>query len=131
MISDILSLYDFLDKKLADASILKAFFSWEGTKKQGNEQIVLRLHGNPKVDKLWFYEVVPYKNFIFVPFPTNPSVNIDFGRAENDKNPDSKYFRYVSSPLAKVMSGGEENVKVDFMVFGYMPSDLMEKSAAK
>jgi hypothetical protein len=127
MISDILDLYKFVSKELESASVLKALFSWNGTKKSGSDKIKIQLHGNPASDKHWFYEVLPYENFIFTPIPVNPSVNVDFGKAENDKNPDSKYFRYVSSPLAKVMAGGEENVKVDFMVFGYVPEDLMNK----
>ena len=127
MLSDILALYKFLNSELESASVLKALFSWDGSKKSGNKEVEIRLHGNPNKDKHWFYEVLPYKNFIFTPFPTNPSVNVDFGKVDNDKNPDSKYFRYVSSPLAKVMAGGEENVKVDFMVFGYIPEDLMNK----
>lgn len=127
MISDILALYNFVNKELESASVLKALFSWDGSKKSGSKEIEIKLHGNPSADKHWFYEVVPYKNFIFTPFPTNPSVNVDFGKAGNDKNPDSRYFRYVSTPLAKFTSGGEENVKVDFIVFGYIPEDLMNK----
>ena len=127
MISDILALYNFVNKELEQSSILKAFFSWDGSKITGDKEIKILLHRTTNNERCWFYEVLPYKNFIFTPFPTNPSVNLDFGAAENDKNPDSRYFRYVLSPLAKFTSGGEENVKVDFMVFGYIPEDLMNK----
>ena len=127
MISDILALYQFVDKGLLNASILKGVFSWDGNKKNGSAEIAIRLHGNPQTDKYWFYQVLPYKNFTFVPFPTNPAVHFDFGIANSDKNPNADYFRFVSSPLSKVMSGGEPNVKVDFIVLGYLPEDLIDK----
>lgn len=127
MISDILALYDFIDKKLAKASVLKAFFCWDGTRKSGNSEITIKLHGNPNQDKIWFYEVTQYKNFVFVPMPVNPAMNFDFGKTPNDKSPDSKYFRFVSSPVAKFAKDGEENIRVDFMIIGYIPDDLLDR----
>ncbi len=131
MISDILNLYYFIDKKLENASVLKALSSWDGTRKYGSKEINVHLSGNPLSDKIWFYDIMPYKNFIFIPFPVNPGVNVDFGKAQNEVSPDSKYFRYVASPLAKFASEGEENVKVDFVVFGYLVEDLLTKMKDK
>lgn len=125
MFSDVISLYNFLDKKLANASILKAMFLWDGSRKSGNTEINIRVHGNPSTDHTWFYEVTPYNDFVFVPFPVNPSVNIDFGKANTENVPNANFFRYVSSPIAKYASGGEDNVKVNFVVFGYKPDDLL------
>lgn len=131
MISDILSLYSFVNKELENASILKALFSWNGNRVSGSKEINIRLHGDPRTDRIWLYEVLSYKNFIFVSFPVNAGVYVDFGKLSTDMNPDSKYFRYVASPLSKFTQGGEENVKVDFVVFGYIPEDLITKMREK
>ncbi len=131
MLSDIISLYELLDRKLADASILKALFSSNGNRTWGDENILVRMSGDPMTAKIWFYEIAPYKDYIFVPLPINPSVNVDFGKAPDENVPNSKFFRYVSSPMAKFTSGGEENVKVDFMVFGYKAEDLLNIGANK
>lgn len=131
MISDILNLYEFIDKKLDKASVLRAYFSWDGIKKYGSDEISIRLSANPNKEKIWFYQITPYKNFVFVPYPVNPGINIDFGKQTDDKNPDSSFFRYVASPLAKFASGGEENIKVDFIVLGYIPNDLIDKFVGK
>lgn len=127
MISDALALYKFIDEKLEHASVFSALFSWTADRKEGDDVIKVHKVLVSGKEHMWFYSIEPYKDYIFIPFPVNPTVNVDFGVSPGEKNPDVKYFRYVSSPMARYSSGGEGNVKVDFFVFGYKPSDLMQR----
>ena len=125
MIPDVLTLYKFLDERLESKSIFSALFSWDGTKKQGDDVIKVLLH---KVNEnQWFYEIGTYNDYIFIPFPVNPVVNMDYGISNGEKNPNVKLFRFVASPLAIFNGYGEKNLKVDFFVFGYKPSDLLNR----
>jgi hypothetical protein len=127
MISDILALWNFIDKELDHASVFSTLFDAEGRILEGSEIVKINLHKAQQNSIIWFYEVVPYKDFVFVPFPVNPALFLDYGLLNNSSNPDAKLFRFVSSPLSRYSAGGEPNVKVDFMIFGYKPSDLMNR----
>lgn len=43
--------------------------------------------------------------------PVMPSINIDNATADGTLNLDTKLFRFVSSPLAKIISGGEKHLQ--------------------
>jgi len=131
MISDVLAVYKFLKDTIKDITIFEALFSYDGTLVEGNDVIKLRLHGAPGKDRVWFYEVLPIEDYIFVPFPVNPAVYVDYGKQEGRLNSNAKFFRYVASPMSKYAQDGEENVEVDFIVFGYKPSDLIKARKSK
>lgn len=126
MISDILSVVKFLDEHLEKGSIFSAMFDWQGNRKSGSEIVKVKTHPLPDRDDTWFYEVEEYKDYVFIPFPVIPSVYFDYGIVRNSKNADARFFRFVSSPMSKYSVGGEANLRVDFMVFGYKPTDLMD-----
>ena len=54
MISNILALYNFVNKELKAESVLKALFSWNGSKTTWDKEIKIRLHGSPKKDWIGF-----------------------------------------------------------------------------
>ena len=131
MLSDVLTLWDFLEKRYDQYTVIHAMFSWDGTKISGDNNFIVDKVPSSSDEAIWYYSVHPHKNYIFVPFPVNPAVNVDYGTQSGEKNPDSKFFRYVTSPLSIVMSGGEKNLKVNFIVFGYEADNLIERVKAK
>ena len=130
MIADVLTLWDFLEKRYDQYTVIHALFSWDFKRLNGDENIEVEKIVHPTDPAIWYYRVKPYKNYIFVPFPVNPAVNVDYGSVEGT-NPDSNIFRYVSSPMAYFASGGEKNLKVNFIVFGYEAENLIERVKAK
>lgn len=131
MISDILALYNFLKDETTEASILSALFSATGDRIKGDEGIQVIKHAIPDSQDKWFFEVKPILDYVFVPYPVNPAVSLDFGTPNGKPNPDSRFFRFVSTPLSLYSSGGEPNVLVNFIVYGYSPEDLMTKGKKK
>lgn len=125
MISDVISLIDFFDKTKHSVSTKSALFRWDGTKIEGDNEIQIVLSSDPNNSKIWFYKVKDINPYVFVYMPVIPSLFIAYGVASGEKNPDAKFFRFVASPMSKFTSGGEENVKVDFIVVGYKPKDLL------
>lgn len=125
MLGDALALFSFIEKKVEENRIIQAHFGWDGTRISGSEWIKITVSCIPRQNKIWFYHIQPYGGYIFIPFPVNPEVNVDYGTAVDDTNPSVEFFRYVSSPMARFTLGTEENLKVDFFVFGYLPTDLM------
>lgn len=126
MISDSLNLLEFVSKFLEERSTLKALFNWEGTRLEGTEKIVVNKWNIPTKENQWYYRIQAVDKYVFVPYPTNPSVYIDFGKYKEDNNPSADLFRFVSNPMSNFASGGLGNLKVDFLVFGYIPSDLLK-----
>lgn len=131
MISDILALYTFLNDETTEASILSALFSDNGERIKGDEGIEVIKHKLPNSKDKWFFEVKKILNYVFVPYPVNPSVSVDFGTFIGNTNPDSRLFRFVSTPLSRYSTDGEPNVLVDFIVYGYSPDELMAKGKKK
>ncbi len=108
MISDVLNLWDFLEKRYDQYTVIHALFSWDCQRLNGDNNIELEKIIYPKEAAIWYYRVKPYKNYVFVPFPVNPAVNVDYGQLDGQINPDVNIFRYVSSPLSYFASGGEK-----------------------
>ncbi|MEX0616275.1 MAG: hypothetical protein WD231_00515 [Candidatus Woykebacteria bacterium] len=92
MISDVLAVYKFLKETVEDITVIEALFSYDGILVEGDEVIKIRLHGTPGQDRVWFYEVLPYEDYIFVPFPVNPAVYVDYGKQNGKENPNAKFF---------------------------------------
>lgn len=125
MIADILAVYNFIKDEVDNAVVLSALFSDEGTRIEGDESIKVKIH--KVTDTQWFYEIEAIDDYVLIPFPVNPAVYVDYGMDNGSQNPSTKFFRYVSSPLSRYSGGGEPNVKVNFLVFGYKPADLLDK----
>lgn len=126
MLGDALALFDFIREEVDNNQIIQAHFSWDGTRISGDENISVGLTANIKENKIWFYHINKFENYIFVPVPVNPMVYTNYGVQTGEKNPTTEFFRFVSSPLSKFVSGGEENLLTDFFVFGYLPDSLMK-----
>ena len=124
MIADILSLIEFLKKNWRDYETISTLFSWNGQRIKGDRRILVDIINVEGKEDQWFYRIKELKNYVFVIMPVIP-VYIDYGIERGDKNPDAKFFRFVTTPLSSVISGGSPNVKVDFMVIGYNPENLL------
>lgn len=127
MISDVLSLIEYLQKHYDKYKIVSAFFDWDAKKIEGSDLVeVIKIPSSNNGQ--WFYTVKEVDGYVFVFMPVIPSVHIDFGTATGEINPESKFFRFVGNPFSSVISGGNNNVKVKFIVVGYKPKDLLKIS---
>ena len=128
MISDVIALIDFLKKCQDQCNIISALFDWSGKRLEGDERIIVdKISIRDKKDA-WFYKIRPLEEYIFIHMPVVPgSVYIDNGMEDGEQNPDAKLFRYVGNIFSSVISGGNPNTKVDFIVIGYKSKDLLEK----
>lgn len=125
MISDTIAIYQLLTKKWKDYKVISALFDCYGKKIEGNNNIKVNKHDI--ADNLWFFSVSPYKNFVFIRIPTNPSCVIEkTGTKNEEKNPDSNFFRYIAVPDGHIYGANPfPNVKMDFMVIGYDPKTFL------
>ena len=130
MIGDALALWELFEKRRDEFRIKSALFSPDGTRIEGDKELMVRTHTTSD-ERIWFYEILGPEKYVFVYMPVIPSVHLDYGTETNGHNPDAKFFRFVSNPLARFASGGDPNVKVNFMVFAYQPSDLLRIGESK
>ncbi len=127
MISDAITMYEFVTKNLEDRAILTAYFKWDGTRISGNERITVEKVDSEKGS--WFYKINDVEDFVFLRIPTHMSAVIEIvGMIAGETAKDSNYFRYVGVPTGQIFGGVLPNVKVDFMVFGYKPNDLLNRN---
>jgi hypothetical protein len=125
MISDAIALYELVSKKWEQYHIMSALFKWDGTRSEGDDQIIVDLH--KQQDGTWYYSVKEVPDYVFIRIPVNAGGILEKYGSEGD-GADSKFFRYVAVPDGRIYGGSIQNVKVDFMVFGYRPKDLLHKS---
>ncbi|MFA4937437.1 MAG: hypothetical protein WC575_04115 [Patescibacteria group bacterium] len=125
MISDVISLIDFLRKHYLEYKVKSALFSVDGIHIEGDETIQVEKVSTLD-QRVWFYKVKEVDGYEFVYMPVIPSLYIDYGQLQGQSNPDSKIFRFVGNPMAKFTSGGEPNVVANFIIVGYRPKDLLK-----
>ena len=114
--------------------IISALFDWEAKRIEGDQRLEVEIHyayGKPKAGSdRWWYSVKPIEDYQFVRLPVNPGgVSEAVDKAEGQdlmsrgqQSTDARYFRYVhANPLQEWV-----NVRVNFMVFAYKPSDLLD-----
>lgn len=113
--------------------IISALFDWKGKRIEGDKRLEVEVHYpygelGPGADN-WWYSVKPLEDYKFVRMPVNPGGVIEAVDKEDAADrmvvgahsTDARYFRYVhTNPLREWV-----NVRVDFMVFAYKPSDLL------
>ena len=128
MLSDVIGLIDFVERRLDDAATLRALFRADGERVSGDESLDVSVHRANQ--RTWFYSVQGPEGYEFVYLPVIPSVNVDYGTRGGDPVPDAKVFRFVASPMARFAAKGEPNVQTDFIVVGYRPKDLLKARAA-
>ena len=125
MISDALALWEYLKKQNADVNTFKALFNWEGQKIEGDNILTVEKITVSDSQDVWYYKINSPEGYVSIPIPVNPNVYQDFAHIDSSPNQDINYFRFVSTPLSSVMSGGTNNILVNFMVFSYRPDILL------
>ncbi len=133
MISDAIALYELLTKKWKDYKVISAFFDWKGNRIEGSENIEAEIHyfKDAPRDEAWFYSIKNYEDYVFLRIPVNPGSVVE-SPVSDGKTPDANFFRYIKSPDGFVRNVGHwPNVKVDFMVIGYKPKDLLKLAEGK
>jgi hypothetical protein len=124
MISDAIALYELLSKKWGQYKIISALFKWNGTRVEGDGRIEIELHSAE--NDTWFYSVKEVPEYVFIWIPVNAGGVIEkAGAVGGEKSADASYFRYIPVPDGRIYGGTIPNVKVDFMVIGYRPKDLL------
>ena len=123
MISDAIALFELISKMRDRIETISAFFRWDGTRISGDEGI--EVVKNDQEDGTWYYSIKEIDNYVFIRIPVNAGGVIEKIGSPAGENPDSKYFRYIGVPDGRIYGGVLSNVKVDFMVFGYKPEDLL------
>jgi len=124
MIADIISLIEFLRKNWDRCQVINALFDWEGKRIEGSSKIVVDRIEVEGREEQWFYKIKELKDYVFIFMPVIPTY-IDYGTKRGDKNPDARFFRFVGNSFSSVISGGNPNVKVSFIVIGYKPKNLL------
>lgn len=115
---------EFLRSHYTEYSVKGALFNPDGDLLKGDKSIVVEKIATGK-DEIWYYRVRPVDGYEFIYMPVIPSVSIDFGTLEGQKNPDANIFRFVPNPMAYFTSGGMQNVRTNFIVFAYKPEQLL------
>ena len=126
MIADAITLIEFLKKYWEQYSVISALFDWKGQKIEGDERIAVERIIADGSENKWFYKIKELEEYVFIYMPVIPTVYVDYGMKIGEQNPNAKFFRFVGNIFSSVISGGNSNVKVDFIVVGYKPKDLLK-----
>ena len=121
-------------RSIGNDDIISAYFSHDGQRIAGSLLLEIELHKNQQNGEVWFYQVKPRDGYVFLREPVNPSCAHELvGQEAGEKNPDSRFWRWVAPVLPGRIYGGQEppNLKVDFVVFGYRPVALIEQGRRK
>ena len=113
--------------------MISALFDWQGKRLVGDERVAINLctdHNDAAPQpSVWWYLIEPLDDYQFIRVPVNPGAVIEsLGTLGEEKNARAEYFRYVAVPDGRIRGGTPPNVKVNFMVFAYRPSDLLTVS---
>ncbi|MBU0612971.1 hypothetical protein KKB10_03050 [Patescibacteria group bacterium] len=125
MISDALSLYEFLKKHWKKYSVISALFDADGERIEGDQKIFVTKQIVGGRNDQWFYRIKEIDEYTFIYMPVIPLVYADYGLEQGETNADARIFRFVGNPLSTVTSGGAKNVRVNFIVVGYKAKDLL------
>ena len=125
MISDALAVYNLLREIHGKAKILAALFDPDGSRLEGDDQISVEVHRESDDSDVWWYEIKPLDDYEFIRIPVNVSAVVEsLGQIEGKPGRDADYFRYVPVPDGRIR-GKLPSVRINFMVFGYRPKDLL------
>ncbi len=128
MIGDAIEMYRLISEKWDEYKTIGALFKWDGTRIEGDERI--KVHVERIDQNVWIYSVENLNDYAFIRLPVNMSGVIESIEAVEDRL-DARAFRYIKVPDGKIYGGTLPNVKVDFMVFGYRPKDLLRIAKGK
>jgi hypothetical protein len=129
------SAYQALDfiREIAGASVISAYFRYDGTRVEGSEKIEIELHPDEKNKAIWWYSVKPVEEYVFIRVPVIESCAHELvGTVAGEPMPDAKFWRWVAPVLpGRIYGGDASNLKVDFLVFGYKPKSLIKHFSSK
>lgn len=115
---------------VAGSGVISAYFQCDGTRLHGSEKIVVEKHPAPDGDHVWWFSVKDESAYVFIRMPIIDSCAHELvGLVSGEKNPDSRYWRWVAQERQGVIVGGQHtppNLKVDFIVVGYRPKALIK-----
>jgi hypothetical protein len=124
MISDAIALYELIRRIYAERTFIAALFDWEGNRLEGDDRLKVQVHNLR--EGVWFYSIEPLEDYQFIRIPVNMGGIIEsHGTIGEEMNRLAEYFRYIPVPDGRIYGGTRLNVKVNFMVFAYKPSDLL------
>ena len=117
-------------KDISDTNVISAFFRWDGVRVEGSERIEIEKHPQEGQDDIWWLSVKEVPEYTFVRMPVIEScVQEIVGQMEGEKNPDTRFWRWIPQARSGVIVGGQytpPNVKVDFLIIGYRPKALIK-----
>ena len=125
MISDAIALIELLKKHYEEWKVLSALFDWQGNRIEGDTQLEVERIPEQRRPDVWFYRVKGPEDYVFVHMPVVAGLYPDYALAGGGPNTDANYFRYVNTPLSS-FSKGASNTRVNFIVYGYRPKDLLK-----
>ncbi len=124
MISDAIALLELIHRIYRGRKIISALFDWEGKRLEGNERLKIDVHSEDATR--WYYSVEPFEDYQFIRIPVNAGAVVEsLGTIAGESNPRAEYFRYIPVPDGRIRGGEPTNVKVNFMVIAYKPSDIL------
>lgn len=130
MISDVIAFIELVHKISEKFKIISTLFSWDGKRIEGDEKIQVEKHDQE--DGTWYYSIKDLDDYIFIRMPVNMSGVIErVGQVPGENSSDSKYFRYLPVPDGTIRGSPIPNVKVDFIVIGYKPKDILNLTKGK
>ena len=86
MISDVITLIDFLQKRWDQYSVISAMFNWEAKCLEGDETIIVDKVPVQKQDNKWFYRIREINQYVFIYMSLIPTVHIDYGTLLGEKS---------------------------------------------
>jgi hypothetical protein len=124
--NDGLSLIQFLWSKVQEADVIGALFDPDANRLEGDYRIDVRRIGyTGQTDDFWWYLPVKVSGFEFVPYATNPYLELQFGETQPDRY---TIWRWVFPPQRGFVWNGERlvpNAATNFMVVGYSPGAIV------
>ncbi len=77
---------------------------------------------------MWWFSVKENPEYVFLRMPIIESCAHELvGRLKEEKNPDSRYWRWVAPvPPGAIVGGDHPNLKANFIVVGYRPKALIK-----
>lgn len=121
-------LMQFLWSKVREVDVIAAVFDPAGNRVEGDARIaVQRLGDSDGRPDHWWYLPVGVTGFEFVPYATNPYLELQFAHAQAASGP-LLVWRWVFAPARGFVWNGERavgNAATTFIVIGYKPSAIV------
>ena len=127
-VSIVQGLWQFLGfvRTVTGADVISAYFNWDGTRLEGNEQVVVEKDPDAD-DHSWWFHVRDDLDYVYLRFPVVDSCAHELvGTLSGQSNPDARYWRWVAPvPPGAIAGGRRPNLAVNFVVVGYRPKALV------